>query len=85
MKYFFNNNIEKKWIILKFDNQKYNIFDDDDNKFKTNSIKSKAFKYKYISEQDKKSAEALGDTTFWATLPTMGLNLGFSLILYFFS
>jgi len=53
------------------------------NTLKKDFVKAQVYKFKYISESDKNSAKGAGDMSFYAMLPSLGINLGLSLILYF--
>jgi len=60
------------------------IVDMNGNEFHKDFVKAKAFRFKYVSDADKNGATGAGSASLYAMLPSLGINLGLSLILYFY-
>ncbi len=54
------------------------------NTMRTSSVQLPLFKFNYISKGERAAAEASGATSLYAMLPSLGVSLGLSLILYGF-
>lgn len=47
------------------------------------TVMAKAHRFKYISDADKNGADTIGSASLYAMLPSIGISLGLSLVLYF--